>query len=227
MSLEYAILGFLNYRPLSGYDLKKVFDNSVRHFWPADQSQIYRTLAKLAEQGHVEQEIVRGLDRPDRKEYRITPGRPGRAAHLATQSPPLTGYPHCRADPDILRRAVDRRAGPRAVRTLGRRGARCPRRLRPDTAARQGGRSDDGTPARAFFLAVDTRIRAGVCAHGSGVAGERDCAHQGWRTSSDACRTVRLNSCSGETRSFVGLMSPQNPRFQQNMSLDHLSGVET
>ena len=28
-----------------------------------------------------------------------------------------------------------------------------------------------------------------------------------------------LNSCSGETRSFVGLMSPENPRFQQNMSL--------
>ena len=73
MSLEHAILGFLNYRPLSGYDLKKVFDNSVRHFWPADQSQIYRTLAKLAERGHVEQEIVRGLDHPDRKEYRITP----------------------------------------------------------------------------------------------------------------------------------------------------------
>ena len=45
----------------------------MRHFWPADQSQIYRTLAKLAEQGYVEQEIVRGLDRPDRKEYRITP----------------------------------------------------------------------------------------------------------------------------------------------------------
>jgi PadR family transcriptional regulator AphA len=73
MSLEYAILGFLQYRPLSGYDLKKVFDNSVRHFWPADQSQIYRTLARLAEQRYVEQEIVRGLDRPDRKEYRITP----------------------------------------------------------------------------------------------------------------------------------------------------------
>jgi DNA-binding PadR family transcriptional regulator len=29
MSLEYAILGFLNYRPLSGYGLKKVFDKSV------------------------------------------------------------------------------------------------------------------------------------------------------------------------------------------------------
>ena len=73
MSLEYAILGFLNYRPLSGYDLKKVFDNSVRHFWPADQSQIYRTLARLAEHGYVAQETYRGVDRPDRKEYRITP----------------------------------------------------------------------------------------------------------------------------------------------------------
>ena len=39
MSLEYAILGFLNYRPLSGYDLKKVFDNSVRHFWPIHSSK--------------------------------------------------------------------------------------------------------------------------------------------------------------------------------------------
>jgi DNA-binding PadR family transcriptional regulator len=85
MSLEYAILGFLSYRPLSGYDLKKVFDNSVRHFWPADQSQIYRTLGKLAEQGYVEQEIVRGLDRPDRKEYRITPvGREALRAWLLT-----------------------------------------------------------------------------------------------------------------------------------------------
>ena len=32
-------------------------------------------------------------------------------------------------------------------------------------------------------------------------------------------QSCNLNSCSGETRSFVGLMSPQNPGFQQNMSL--------
>ncbi|WP_423226168.1 PadR family transcriptional regulator [Candidatus Amarolinea aalborgensis] len=90
MSLEYAILGFLNYSPLSGYDLKKVFDNSVRHFWPADQSQIYRTLARLAEQGYVEQEIVRGLDRHDRKEYHIT--STGRAALRAWLLTPLTSH---------------------------------------------------------------------------------------------------------------------------------------
>ena len=46
MSLEYAILGFLSYKPFSGYEMKKAFDNSVRHFWYADQSQIYRTLAR-------------------------------------------------------------------------------------------------------------------------------------------------------------------------------------
>lgn len=72
MSLEYAILGFLNYRPFSGYDLKKIFDTSVSHFWPADQSQIYRTLNRLADKGLAEMEVVEQLDRPNRKEYQIT-----------------------------------------------------------------------------------------------------------------------------------------------------------
>jgi PadR family transcriptional regulator, regulatory protein AphA len=73
MSLEYAILGYLNYQPFSGYDLKKIFDNSVRHFWYADQSQIYRTLARLTERGWAEVEVVEQTDRPDRKVYSITP----------------------------------------------------------------------------------------------------------------------------------------------------------
>jgi DNA-binding PadR family transcriptional regulator len=72
MSLEYAILGFLNYHPYSGYDLKKIFDNSIRHFWPADQSQIYRTLSRLTELGFAEMEKVAQEDRPDRKVYHIT-----------------------------------------------------------------------------------------------------------------------------------------------------------
>jgi len=72
MSLEHAILGFLNYRALTGYDLKKIFDTSVRHFWPADQSQIYRTLNRLAEKGLAEMETVEQTDRPDRKVYHIT-----------------------------------------------------------------------------------------------------------------------------------------------------------
>jgi len=72
MSLEHAILGFLNYQPYTGYDLKKIFDTSVRHFWPADQSQIYRTLSRLTENGLVEMEVFHQEDRPDRKVYSIT-----------------------------------------------------------------------------------------------------------------------------------------------------------
>ncbi len=72
MSLEHAILGFLNYKPFSGYDLKKIFDTSVQHFWAADQSQIYRTLARLTEQGWTEIEVIEQEDRPDRKVYTIT-----------------------------------------------------------------------------------------------------------------------------------------------------------
>ena len=72
MSLEFAILGFLNYHPYTGYDLKKIFDTSIRHFWPADQSQIYRTLARLTRQGLAKVEKVAQEDRPDRKVYHIT-----------------------------------------------------------------------------------------------------------------------------------------------------------
>ena len=72
MSLEHAILGFLNYGPFTGYDLKKVFDRSVNHFWPADRSQIYRTLSRLADGGLATVEVVHQEDAPDRKVYHIT-----------------------------------------------------------------------------------------------------------------------------------------------------------
>lgn len=72
MSLKHAILGFLSFKSFSGYDLKKAFDSSVHHFWPANQSQIYRTLAELDDQGLVEKEIIPREERLDMKIYRIT-----------------------------------------------------------------------------------------------------------------------------------------------------------
>jgi DNA-binding PadR family transcriptional regulator len=93
MSLEHAILGFLNYHPYTGYDLKKVFDSSVKHFWAADQSQIYRTLNRLTDEGRVEMEIVPQEDHPDRKVYHITPA--GRAELIKWLSePPPMDSPH-------------------------------------------------------------------------------------------------------------------------------------
>jgi DNA-binding PadR family transcriptional regulator len=73
MSLKFAILGLLNAIPMTGYDLKhQAFDATVRHFWPADQSQIYRTLTQLADGGWVTVTVEEQDDRPDRKVYAIT-----------------------------------------------------------------------------------------------------------------------------------------------------------
>lgn len=89
MSLKHAILGFLSFAPLSGYDLKKAFDRSVQHFWPANQSQIYRTLAQLAEAGFVEKEVIEREERLDMKRYHITAEGQAELHHwLATPLPP-------------------------------------------------------------------------------------------------------------------------------------------
>lgn len=41
MSLAFGILGFLNYAPMSGYDLVRAFDSSLQFFWHAQNSHIY------------------------------------------------------------------------------------------------------------------------------------------------------------------------------------------
>jgi len=78
MSLRGAILGFLSLEPTSGYTLKQRFDGSVRSFWSATQSQIYRELHALEREGLVEVEAVPGNGKPERKVYALT--GPGRAA---------------------------------------------------------------------------------------------------------------------------------------------------
>src|SRR5690349_17967682 len=72
MSLRSAILGFLSLEPTSGYDLKQRFDGSVRSFWTATQSQIYRELHALERDGAVRAETVAGEGKPDRKIYSLT-----------------------------------------------------------------------------------------------------------------------------------------------------------
>jgi PadR family transcriptional regulator, regulatory protein AphA len=96
MSLEYAILGFLNYHPYTGYDLKKIFDSSVRHFWSADQSQIYRTLTRLTEKGFAGMEKIPQEDRPDRKVYHITEAGCAELRKWLSGPPPMEG-PHSAA----------------------------------------------------------------------------------------------------------------------------------
>lgn len=77
MSLRGAILGFLDLQPTTGYTLKQRFDGSVRSFWSATQSQIYRELHALEEEGLVASKLQPGDGRPDKKVYSLT--RRGRA----------------------------------------------------------------------------------------------------------------------------------------------------
>ena len=72
MSLKYALLGFLNHYPMTGYELKKFFDTSVAHFWNAEQSQIYSTLKQLEAEDLVEMRVEMQTDRPNRKVCSIT-----------------------------------------------------------------------------------------------------------------------------------------------------------
>ncbi|MCB0292648.1 MAG: PadR family transcriptional regulator [Calditrichaeota bacterium] len=90
MSLKHAILGFLSFQSFTGYDLKQAFDNSVAHFWPADQSQIYRTLKQLHQEGLISQEVIPREDRLDVKIYEITDTGRGELHQWLSTPLPLT-----------------------------------------------------------------------------------------------------------------------------------------
>ena len=50
---RYAVLGALTLAPMSGYDLRTFFDQSVRFFWTESYGQIYPILTRLAAEGLV------------------------------------------------------------------------------------------------------------------------------------------------------------------------------
>lgn len=56
----------------SGYDLKKYFECSFGHFFPAGYGSIYPALATLARNGLVDFEEILQDGKPDRKVYSIT-----------------------------------------------------------------------------------------------------------------------------------------------------------
>ena len=69
---EFAILGMLTQRPMSGYDLKLQFEERIAHFWSESIGQIYPALARLSEAGLISGKEKTRPNRPRRTEYRIT-----------------------------------------------------------------------------------------------------------------------------------------------------------
>lgn len=72
MNIEYAILGYLSWKPMSGYDLKKLISESSVMYWSGNNNQIYRALVHLHEMGLVEYHIQQQESLPAKKIYSIT-----------------------------------------------------------------------------------------------------------------------------------------------------------
>ena len=70
--LDFALLGFLNYSPMTGYQLKQNMDVSTSHFWNAKLSQIYTTLKSLEKKKWIRSSIQKQAERPDKRVYTIT-----------------------------------------------------------------------------------------------------------------------------------------------------------
>ena len=88
MDVKTVCLGMLTDGPASGYDMKKQFESSFGHFFPAGYGSIYPALATLARNGLVEFEEVPQEGRPDRKVYSITEaGREALMEGLASPDP--------------------------------------------------------------------------------------------------------------------------------------------
>lgn len=71
-TLKYAILGLLQQRPRSGYEMAQEFQNTLNEFWSAKHSQIYPELKKLASDGLVEYRVEIVGEVLEKKEYSIT-----------------------------------------------------------------------------------------------------------------------------------------------------------
>ncbi len=72
MTIEHAILGILSIRPMTGYDLKKVMQDSTYLHWSGNNNQIYKALLGLQEDGYVYSEVQHQESAPTKKQYTIT-----------------------------------------------------------------------------------------------------------------------------------------------------------
>ena len=52
-AVTWAVLGLVASKPRSGYDIKRIVDKTIRHFWAASYGQIYPELKRLEEAGWI------------------------------------------------------------------------------------------------------------------------------------------------------------------------------
>lgn len=72
MTIQSAILGLLSWKPSSGYELKKVFEDSPYLYWSGNNNQIYKSLLELQKDGMITYETVHQDGSPSKKIYSVT-----------------------------------------------------------------------------------------------------------------------------------------------------------
>lgn len=72
MSIKFAILGILSWKCSTGYELKKIFEESSILYWSGNNNQIYKALIKLQDEELVTSEVIHQDSSPSKKIYTIT-----------------------------------------------------------------------------------------------------------------------------------------------------------
>src|SRR5688572_19811352 len=88
---RYVILGLLSGGPRSGYDIKRVIEETISHFWSESYGQIYPTLQTLMEEGLATADTDVQEGKPSRKVYSLTEA--GRAELRSWISAPVDQTP--------------------------------------------------------------------------------------------------------------------------------------
>jgi PadR family transcriptional regulator, regulatory protein AphA len=72
MSIKLAILGILSWKSSTGYELKKIFEDSSFMYWSGNNNQIYKALIDMEEKDLVTSEVIHQDNSPSKKIYTIT-----------------------------------------------------------------------------------------------------------------------------------------------------------
>ena len=69
--MDYVLLGLLSHEPMTGYEMKKRLDSSLRFFWGGSFGSIYPTLNQMEQEGKVTKENASSNGR-EKISYSIT-----------------------------------------------------------------------------------------------------------------------------------------------------------
>lgn len=72
MSLNHVILGLLKKESLSGYEVKKVIQNTPFMYWSGNNNQVYKAFVELLDKNFVTKEVIHQEGSPSKNIYTIT-----------------------------------------------------------------------------------------------------------------------------------------------------------